>query len=106
MLKVGNNLIVNSDDIEDKTSCPNSTSIVLTCGLKLNSTITASSINDDGFTFCLQRGIFSLSNKEISPQEFNVKWHKKPDELFPMLASVTAMLLCDVEPCVFDIIMF
>lgn len=106
MVKIGNNLIINADDMSEKLNCPLDKYIVLTCGLKLNSTITASSISDEGFTFCLQRSIYTLGNKELSPQEFNVRWGKKPDELFPMLASVTTMLLCDINPSIFDVIEF
>lgn len=106
MLKVGNNLIINADSITDKKNCPDSSCIIITCGLKLNSTITASSIDEYGFTFCLQRSIYSLSNNLISPQEFNVRYSKKPDDLFPLLSVVTTMLLCDVDPKVFEIIRF
>ncbi len=106
MVKIGNNLIINADDIFEKKLCPLDKYIVLTCGLKLNSTVTASSISDEGFTFCLQRSIYTLKNKVLSPQEFNVKWSKKPDEIYPLLASVTTMLLCDINPSVFEIIEF
>lgn len=106
MLKVGNNLIVNIDDISDIESVNNNNYVILTCGLRLNSTITASSIDDDGFTFCLQRTIFTLSGKKVSPQEFNVKWFKKPDDIFQSLAAVTAMLLCDTDAEVFKVIRF
>lgn len=106
MLKIGNNIIVNTDDISDIKSINTTKYVIITCGLKLNSTITASSINDDGFTFCLQRTIFTISGKTLSPQEFNVKWFKKPDDIFESLAYVTTMLLCDISPEVFNIIKF
>lgn len=106
MLKIGNNLIINTDSISDKENCPDSDCIILTCGLKLNSTVTASSIDEYGFTFCLQRSVRSVSNNLISPQEFNVRYFKKPDDIFPFLAIVTAMLLCDIDPKVFEKIRF
>ncbi len=106
MLQVGNNIIINIDDENDIMSAENTDLIVLTCGLKLNSTITASSIADDGFTYCLQRSIFTLSHKRIAPQEFNVKWTKKPDDIFASLAIVTAFILCDVDLNIFKHIRF
>ena len=106
MIKVGNNLIVNTDSEIDIKNCPDGDCIVLTCGLKLNSTVTASSIDEYGFTFCLQRSVYTLSNNIISPQEFNVHYTQKPDDLFPLLSVVTAMLLCDIDPKVFELIRF
>lgn len=97
MIQIGNTLILNSD-----AGVPNAIKsydryCIITCGLSTRSTITASSILDDGFTYCLQRGIFSLGGKEIAPQEFKVKWHEKPDDLYPYLAAVTLLLLCGVS---------
>ncbi len=106
MIKIGNNTIINTDDSYEVELAKDLKSIILTCGLQLNSTITASSIDDEGFTFCLQRAIFSLSNRRIPQQEFNVKCHKKPDDIFKYLAIVTILILCDVDPKVFEQIRF
>lgn len=106
MLKVGNNLIINADNFKGRDLYPEKEMIIITCGLKRNSTVTASSIGDDGFSFCVQRSILTLGNVEISPCEFNIHWLNKPDDLYPLLALVTMMLLCDVKPEVFDTIRF
>ncbi len=106
MVKIGNNLIVNTDNKQETQKIINTDCVVLTCGLKLNSTVTASSINEDGLTFCLQRNLKTLTEKTVSPQEFNIKWFKKPDDIFDILSFVTALLLCDVEPKVFETIQF
>ena len=106
MIQVGENLIINTDDEEDVSLASNSDHIVITCGLRLNSTITASSISDDGFTYCLQRTIHTLSGIPVTPQEFNIKWFKKPDDIFIPLAVVTMLILCDFDFSIFDTIRF
>lgn len=106
MIQIGNNVIVNTDNMDDINSAKLLNCVVLTCGLKLNSTITASSISDEGFTFCLQRAIFSLSNRRIPQQEFNIKCHAEPKDIFQYLALVTTLILCDVDPKVFEFIRF
>lgn len=106
MLQVGNNIIINTDDETETASAGNTDLVAITCGLKLNSTITASSISDDGFTYCLQRAISTISQRCISPQEFNVRWNKKPEDIFIPLAIVTALILCDVDLKVFEHIRF
>lgn len=106
MLQVGENLIINTDDDDDVSLASGSELVVITCGLRLNSTITASSISDDGFTYCLQRTIHTLSGKPVAPQEFNIKWLRKPDDIFIPLAVVTMLILCDIESGIFDKIRF
>lgn len=97
MIQIGNTLILNSDMAVPAVIKSFEGYCMVTCGLSTRSTITASSIRDDGFTYCLQRGIFSLSGKEITPQEFKVKWREKPEDLYPYLAAVTLLLLCGVS---------
>ena len=106
MLQVGETIIINTDDDTDIDLVADSGLIVLTCGLKLNSTVTASSISDEGFTYCLQRTIHTLSGKSVTPQEFNIKWINKPDDIFATLAFVTMLILCDTDFRIFDSIKF
>lgn len=96
MLQVGNSIIINNDDIRERRAAGRSDKVILTCGLKLNSTVTASSISDCGFTFCLQRTLITLSRRAVPPQEFNVR-QSGGRSLFELLSIVTAMLLCDVD---------
>ncbi len=97
MIQAGTSCIVNSDKplewehIDFTHLCP------LTCGLSVRSTITASSIREDGFTYCLQRSIFALDGKEIAPQEFAVLWREKPEDIYPYLELVTLLLLCGIS---------
>ncbi len=97
MIQAGSFCIVNNDsplnliDMDFTNLCP------LTCGLSVRSTVTASSIRDDGFTYCLQRSIFDLSGQEIAPQEFAIFWREKPEDIYPYLELVTLLLLCGVS---------
>ncbi len=106
MIRVGNTLILNGDNKETWENLDLSNLCPLTCGLSLRSTITASSIQEDGFTYCLQRAIFALDGSEISPQEFNIHWQHKPDDIYPHLALVTILLLCGVPLTTFSDLQF
>ena len=106
MIKLGNTLILNADTITDLKDLDCTGLCPLTCGLSLRSTVTASSINDDSFTYCLQRSIYALNGQELPPQEFNVFWSKKPTEIYPYLALVTLLLLCGVETHIFQKLRF
>ena len=106
MIQVGDTVILNGDlDVDIKRLNLLKTRL-LTCGLSLRSTVTASSISDEGFTFCLQRGIITLKNELLSPQEFNVYWREKPDEIYPYLEIVTLLLICGVSVEVFSSLRF
>ena len=106
MIQIGNMMILNGDNLHSLQDYDFSNVCPLTCGLSLRSTVTASSIGDDGFTYCLQRGIFTLDKKELPPQEFNVYWSQKPKEIYPYLALVTLLLLCGVPAELFSRLKF
>lgn len=98
MIQLGKTLILNADAVCD-LSIPDYTGLYpLTCGLSLCATVTASSIGDEGFTYCLQRSIYTLDGTELAPQEFNIRWTKKPSEIYPCLALVTLLLLYGISP--------
>ncbi len=98
MVRIFDNLIIDSDaDTADKI--PDQREILLiTCGLKQNSSVTASSIGDDGFLYCVQRGFRTGGGKAVLPQEFKVRWRKKRENIYPCLEFVTALLLSDTDP--------
>ncbi len=106
MIRLGNVLIVNGDETPNFENLETDRLCLLTCGLSLRATITASSIQEEGFTYCLQRSIFTLDGQELSPQEFNVSWSKKHEDLFPYLAMVTLLLLCGVPTKIFSSLQF
>ena len=98
MLRVYDNLIIDSDaDVAGKFSEPREL-LLITCGLKQNSSVTASSIGDDGFLYCIQRGFRTRCGNALLPQEFKVRWSKKRDNIYPCLEFVTALLLSDMSP--------
>ena len=106
VIKVGKCLILNGDFQEDIAPECLKDCYPITCGLSLRSTVTASSIEEDGFTYCLQRGIVTVDEKEILPQEFNVYWAVKPEDIYPYLAIVTMLLICGVSVDLFKTIVF
>lgn len=74
---------------------------VITCGLSQKSAVTASSINDYGFVYCIQRGFFTgkcFGANLLLPQEFNITWNRKTDNINYCLETVTLMLLCGADP--------
>lgn len=106
MIQLGNTLILNGDENYDLEHLDCTGLCPLTCGLSLCATVTASSINDESFTYCLQRSIYAIDGTEIFPQEFNVFWSKKPAEIYPYLAIVTLLLLCGFPPSRFQDLRF
>lgn len=71
---------------------------LITCGLSQKSSVTASSIDDDGFVYCVQRGFYTHSGQIILPQEFKVYWTGVHENIYPYLEFVTALLLIDMKP--------
>ena len=106
VIKVGKCLILNGDFQEDIDPKCFKDCYPITCGLSLRSTVTASSIDEEGFTYCLQRSIVTVENKEVLPQEFNVFWSVKPEDIYPYLAIVTMLLICGVSVDLFNTIVF
>lgn len=106
MIQIGNTIILNGDSLDKIKDIDFTDFRPLTCGLSLRSTVTASSIGEDGFTYCLQRSIFTTENKELFPQEFNVFWSEKPDDIYPYLAIVTLLLICGVPTELFKFMRF
>ena len=96
MIQVGNISIINGDRLSNQEPIDFTGLYPITCGLSIRSTVTASSMVEDGFTYCLQRSIFDLSGNEISPQEFKVLWKNKTEDVVPYLELITLLLLCNV----------
>ena len=95
-MKIGHIHIINADQKNAAPSAFDPHHILLTCGLSFNATVTASSIDDDGFVYCLQRSIFTLSHRVILPQEFHIAWHEKHEDIYPFLETVTLLLVCEI----------
>lgn len=99
LLKYGDSIIINSESPEEIMDIIVNDVNIITCGLSLKSSITASSIDDSGFVYCVQRGFpLCYSSEIILPQEFKVSWNKEAETIYPCLETVTLMLLSGITP--------
>ncbi|MCI5891853.1 MAG: hypothetical protein MRZ66_00385 [Clostridiales bacterium] len=98
MIIFDKNLIVNAENTDELEKSRNFSNAMLTCGLSLKSTVTASSIDDNGFVYCIQRGFFRHDGKLVLPQEFNVSWTSKAENIYPYLEAVTLLILSGIPP--------
>ncbi|HBX48794.1 MAG TPA: UDP-N-acetylmuramyl peptide synthase, partial [Clostridiaceae bacterium] len=72
----------------------------ITYGLNSKSTVTASSIDDTDklqFSYCLQRGIYTISNEIIKPFEKPFIESGSSDEILYYLAALTCILIIDYK---------
>lgn len=70
---------------------------VITYGLHNKATMTASSMEEEEITCCIQRTIFTYSGKEIEPQEFQVHIQQQgKDQVDKILSTAIAGILTDV----------
>lgn len=95
-MKIGQIHIIDADQKNIPGSVFDPLQILITCGLSFNATVTASSIDDEGFVYCLQRSIFTVTHRIIMPQEFRVSWQKKTEDIYPCLETVTLLLVCEI----------
>lgn len=98
MIIFDKNIIVNAENPDEIKESKSLNPAVLTCGLSLKSTITASSIDDNGFSYCIQRGFFKHGGGLVLPQEFNINWTKKAENIYPYLEAVTLLVLNGISP--------
>lgn len=97
VLLTGNNcrtLVIDNDNSCIIPSLASLELCVITCGLAQKATVTASSVKENNFTYCLQRSIFDLKGQEIFPQEFGVSCKKKITSLSSCLLGITALFIC------------
>jgi len=70
---------------------------VITYGLNNKATVTASSVEDQEVTCCIQRTIFTYSGKEIEPQEFQIHIQQEgKNQVDKILCTAIAGILTDV----------
>ena len=78
----------------------NNNILVITYGLGSKSTVNASSIDEGfatSFSYCLQRGITTLSGVEIEPFEYPIVSNLlKNYSIYNALSAITACLLLDI----------
>ncbi|MDR5659382.1 UDP-N-acetylmuramoyl-L-alanyl-D-glutamate--2,6-diaminopimelate ligase [Serpentinicella sp. ANB-PHB4] len=100
-LSTGKIALINLDDEHGlKLLDKNNDIIVLTYGLNQRSTITASSLDIDfnvSFTYCLQRGLTTLTGAELEPFEFPISLNLLGrHNMYNALPAITTCLLLDI----------
>ena len=99
MIRINNSLIINAESPNEIKNVIIDDLDIITCGLSLKSSVTASSIDDSGFLYCIQRGFSTCGSDEIIlPQEFKIGWDKKAEHIYPCLELVTLMLVSGKTP--------
>lgn len=83
-------LVVNADEEINLNLLQETNGKVITYGFNSKSTITASSVKEDGVLLCVQRNIENLEGKNIELQEFNINKtiSKIPTNIVMGLATV------------------
>ncbi|HBN28295.1 MAG TPA: hypothetical protein DD421_04565 [Clostridiaceae bacterium] len=92
--------IIFDSDFSEKISFYCENIYPITYGLNSKSTVTASSIDDTDklqFSYCLQRGIYTISNEIIKPFEKPFIESGSSDEILYYLAALTCILIIDYK---------
>ena len=86
-------LLVNSDFVENLAVIENLKLSVITYGFNSKSTITASSIDEEGVLICVQRSIHNLEGSMIEPQEVKMTENVKYNNMnFNMILLALSLL--------------
>lgn len=101
-LSPGKIALINHDDKYGfKMLEGNNEILVITYGLSSKSTVTASSIDTDfitSFTYCLQRGITTVSGIEVEPFEYPIKSNLLGEHnIYNTLCAISTCLLLDIN---------
>lgn len=73
-------------------------SVIIDCGISFKSSVTASSIFENGINYCIQREFKTIDGREITPQEFKVKCISDNEKgVFKILACITVLLLSGIS---------
>jgi UDP-N-acetylmuramoyl-L-alanyl-D-glutamate--2,6-diaminopimelate ligase len=94
-VKEGGYIIFNSDSIQ-KINFTCDKIYPITYGLNGKNTVTASSIDDIdglGFSYCIQRALFTISQTIVQPCEIPIKAEGKYDDVGYYLAAYTCMII-------------
>ncbi|MFA7637479.1 MAG: hypothetical protein WCX81_06925 [Monoglobales bacterium] len=90
-------IIANSDNTEIIASLKNYEGKIITCGMSTRSTVTYSSISEEGCVICIQRAIPTLSGEKIQPLEYPFEYTGKTFDEVSILMIITAALLCGAD---------
>ncbi len=88
IIEKAENLIFNTDIIENIELLNNLHLKLITYGFNLKSTITTSSISENEIIVCLQRGIQNIKGEKIEPQELqmNIKNYNNSYEVMELVS--------------------
>lgn len=93
IIKKAKYLVINSDEEISLNSLENIDLNVITFGFNSKSTITVSSVRDEGILLCIQRNMLLASGDKIEPQEISIR---KVEQKIPtniMMGIATLLLL-------------
>lgn len=93
IIKKAKYLVINSDEEISLNSLENIDLNVITFGFNSKSTITASSVMDEGVLLCVQRNMILATGSKIEPQEISIR---KVEQKLPtniMMGIATLLLL-------------
>lgn len=97
IIKKAKYLIINSDEEIRLNSLENIDLNVITFGFNSKSTITVSSVRDEGILLCIQRNMLLASGDKIEPQEISIR---KVEQKIPtniMMGIATLLLLYGIS---------
>lgn len=98
-LPYGRFLIVNSDEkpVLKRLNKENAENVI-TYGFNNKACVTASSVGDKAFSFCVQRAFSTFSGNTVVQQEFTVNIPpKSPNDIYAVLAAVTTAIIGDIK---------
>lgn len=92
IIKKASYLVINSDEEINLNLLENMDLNVITFGFNSKSTITTSSVRDEGILLCVQRNMKLISGNKIEPQEISVR---KVEQKLPtnIMMGIATMLL-------------
>lgn len=93
IIKKTSYLVINSDEEINLNLLENMDLNVITFGFNSKSTITASSVRDEGILLCIQRNMKLISGDKIEPQEISIRKVEQKVPTSIMMGIATILLL-------------
>lgn len=90
-------VIITADEFLRTSEPLASEAYIISCSLGTRATVTASSIGDGGFTYCIQREFSDINKTAHPPQEFCVRGNIGAEDIYLYLSAVTALIVCGIS---------
>lgn len=97
ILNGSKSIIITADEFLKASEPLTSEAYIISCSLGTRATVTASSIEDGGFTYCIQREFSDINKATHQPQEFCVRGNVDAENIYLCLAAVTALIVCGIS---------